>query len=748
MYDDLRDHFAKTARSLRARAVRGELLVLDDLFVSCPATAPDVEILCLDGILSGSPNDLEAISPGLSFRWSQQKVDTFGSSDRLKRCLTEFRNNSGTQLGEVVIGGFTYLFTPRNAEVGGLVRSLALGVKVIAQYSLNSLNKYQDQIDGLNRELMLAVGRVEGRFGLLELAEFLDRETGLDFGLLHITDAPDTPLGRTITISTASATEATLRRLEKFLRLPPAMVSEANAEIRNPFPAVPLPQSVGAELIVNAGSWGKPMVGGHPVDGARRLLVIPITRQLGPRANFEEQVPLASTDLLFTFLDEVQRGLIDRLKACVDTFSSYRYGARRFNLLAKMQTQRFDIANSNPRSLQIKSAIDFAPVGTLLEPLLNEVLYTTSAHSVSVRVYDPMLRALRGVAAVASVLEKNSTEASLPSIEIKKNSRTSVVAFTFLNAGPNLPFTYLRRISPPIRRDMGGKIKTDHRTFIPPEYKMLGLQAPMIRRSMTRSEICFPLMKGRLAFGTFNLEAPYPSAFDQDKDYLNLVKMGIEKLYALQDEQIDGRWLITSAARSDSVHQLWQYQEEGSFFSASQDKLLRAIFPRRSEHAPVSSSLLSVMKKRVQHWIRTRYEGSLREDVLRMVKFDHVEERAVDGYYLEAVFVIVRNLIQNSVKHGEPDKELLFIDDRPWFGARRIPCVRVHYRSNQSVPPGLLEKLGRAPIRQDEGKRIGYGMYNVGLLCRLLGGNLHVTEQGENNHLVVEIHLPVVESRL
>ena len=61
----------------------------------------------------------------------------------------------------------------------------------------------------------------------------------------------------------------------------------------------------------------------------------------------------------------------------------------------------------------------------------------------------------------------------------------------------------------------------------------------------------------------------------------------------------------------------------------------------------------------------------------------------------------------------------------------RTPCLRGStIDRGRAVPISLLHVLGVEPILQEDGRRVAYGMYNVGLLSRLLGGSLHVTEQG------------------
>jgi len=741
MLSGLDDALRSNIATLKMRASQGELLVIDDLVMGAPDLPDSTRIFCLDGKISAGVGQTpyEGISPGLSFLWTNSGLEKFGSGERLKKKVSEFRQSG--KHGKSVFGSATYLYTPNDTITLKIVKYLSSGVSLLAEHSLNALNKYQEPLDALSRNLISAVVASDGGFGLSDLAAFLRQETALEFGLLHLAQSPV----RTITVPAATSTRASLKLLSQFLNLPNDIFSAERGAPPNPFPAIPLPQNSASELIVNAGLWGRPMADVIPQQRTTRILIIPIARPLGPRAGRDEQVTLAAPDLLFAFMKSMDRSQIDRIRDCVDAFSQHRFGARRFNLLAHIQHKGLGDPDEAPRLKPLDAITSASMMESILTPILNEILYTTSAHSVSVRVYDPQSQALVVMASASGSAGFSDVGAARQPIPIKNRVRISVVVFSFMNAGAGLPFVYLRKISPPIKREFRGRVKRSQRAAIPAQYRDLGLESPLITRSSTRSEICFPLMKGYLAFGTLNLEAPYPAAFDHDVDYLKLVKSGIEKLYDAADHKIDGRWIIASSARIDAVHQLWQYQEAGTFFSPEQNKALQMIFPARAEHGFMGSGKLSSLKSRTKEWVRQRWDGELCRLVLNMIKFDHLRDGEVDMYFLEASFVILRNLIQNSVKHSEPRLDLLFVDDRPWFGSRSTPCLRIYYRSSRSVPQDVIEKLGRSPIEQPIGSRVAYGMYNVGLLTRLLGGSLHVSSQGENARLTIEAHLPLPE---
>lgn len=722
---------------LRQRVAASELLFIEDLFAGVTPLPEGVEAFYVDGKIDDA-GELTDLSPGLSFRWTAEGVERFANADRLRKSVREFLAENPESFREPLLDSDLLIHCKDPGDASSLADALANGIELLTTGSLNAMNKYQDEIESRCNDLAATVARTRQGFGLLDLVRYIEEFTGADFGLMHLSNLWGS--NRALTVLTTSSSNETLTQLAQFIGVEnDAFLPDALFDSQ-PFQAVSLPQTVGAEMIGNAAVWGKPLASLSP--SGMRMVILPITRPLVRREAQEELGGIAAADILFTFVETLDQAFMDVLRACVDTFSAYRYGARRFNLLAKLQSSQERDFGATP-----SGADDYRPFGRLdLEEVLNEVLYTTSAHSVSLRLYDPATRSLETAASAMGAYDGSDAQSAPKQIAIKGNERTSVVVFTFLRGTREMPYVYLKRISPPIIREIGGRTKTVHRTFIPPEYKEQGLQVPFLTRSLTRSEICFTLQQGKLAFGTLNVEAPFPAAFDQDVDYLTLIKSALERAYRAAGQRIDAQWLIANAARSDSVHQLWQYQEGGTFFTKEQDKVLRAIFPPRAEHALTGTFDLTGMQKRLLAWVKLRYNGTLRREVTNMLKFDHITPGKVTTLFAEASFVIARNIIQNAVKHGEPNRDLIFFDDRPWFGARAIRCLRIHYRSTNEVPAELLDVLGSAPIVHDDTDRVGYGMYNVGLLTRLLGGSIYFSRDDSEARLTIDVHLPISES--
>lgn len=733
------DSLRANVTRMEVRGTAGELLVVDDLFLNVPTLPTDICIFSLNRVdespRGGAPLEL---SPGLSFLWSSEGIQTFGSVERMGRAVEEFQRR---ETRRVLFGRNLFEYAgdiPLSEEI---IAVLAGGLDVLHAFSLNAVNRHQDQIESSCRDLLRSVDAAKGRFGLADLARFLANASGNEFALLHLNESPPS-----VTVVASTTQEALFyKTLSDFLELDPkeSPFDEHYVAERSPLLTIPLKASLGAELITNAGLWGKPLASAVSQKVARRVLILPITRPQGPQsARDERRHVLTSADVLITFSDSLNRDLLALLRASVETFSQHRYGARRINLLTRLQ--REFLFNQDGVNLRIGSSPDTRDSPSFeatLQLLLDEVLYTTSAHSVTVRLFNPETKELvvKAFAEPPGVFSASSHDP----ISIGKHSTTSVAAFMFLAARKEDPMIYLKRILPPVRTRVGGREKVKQRTFVPPEFSSRGLQAPLITREATRSQICFSLFHGQLPFGTLNLEAPFPAAFDRDTDFLNLVKAGIEKLFGSIGQTIDERWVISNASRSDAVHELWQFQESGNVFTREQSDKLDTIFPRREDPARLTDIVnIVLLEAKVIEWISKRWEDSVRGSALGMIRFYDLRRAPVTAQFLEATFVIIRNLVQNAVKHSEPSSDRIYIDDRPWYGMSSIPCLRIFYRSSRRASDQILNSLGITPIRQSNG-RVAYGMYNVGLLTRLLGGNLHVGQSRPDGHLTIEINIPI-----
>lgn len=747
--------------SIINRRVRdGSLVVIDDIFCDLAPLPPPYDIFCIDALIpkgTRSAKDL-SVSPGMSFRWNAFGLEKFGSSERLRRILET--TDAISSFSRYKRKNRTFLYSPPLAPLKEITKLLCRAVDIVSRNSLNASNRKQERNDALSRKLIAAIEQNATKFGLIDLADFLYENTGTRFGLLHLAPSNSTsaPLARTITISTPTAHPANLDNLIDFLGVPHPQKQQDSSEIGRTFSSLPLPHNPASELIVNAGIGGRPLAGFSKFARATktkqdrhglRLLIIPIARPLVEREKLLSS-GLVAPDLLFTFTEEIKIDSVGQAISCVEAFAYHRFGARRVNLLTSL----------HPRN--IKNGDVFAERGSanawqfpsfpasLLRHVLQEILYTTSAHSASVRAYDATTQSLQVVEFAGGISgESDATKIPEP-IAIKGNQKTSVVIFTFLAAGPSLPYTYIRKILPPLKSEIqtkrGHRTKTVSRVEIPGEYRKAGLEGVLFNRSSTRSEVCFPLLRGRLAFGTLNIEAPYQAAFDSDLSYLELVKNGIESVLTMADQKIDSRWLLASAARSDAIHQLWQYQDSGDFFSASQNKVLDQIFSSRTQFGEgsndVSPPTLSKLKAEITDWMQSKWQDGLLRDALTMVKFDSLSAHQINESFYRAATIAIRNIVENAVKYGEPKDDLCFIDDRPWFGARSVKALRIYYRSTNRTTKYISDRLGKTPIENSATRRISFGMYNVGLLTRLLGGSLYVGQHPISLSLIVEIHLP------
>ena len=126
---------------------------------------------------------------------------------------------------------------------------------------------------------------------------------------------------------------------------------------------------------------------------------------------------------------------------------------------------------------------------------------------------------------------------------------------------------------------------------------------------------------------------------------------------------------IAKAARSYSVHELWQYQEGKSFFTEEQNNVLSRIFPIRSDLDLNKWEKLDSLRSRIIEWVPKRFtDERLQASALNFTNFYHLDDCSVSANFLEAAFVILRSIIQNAVQHGEPDEDRLMVEtDAPYL---------------------------------------------------------------------------------
>ena len=419
-------------------------------------------------------------------------------------------------------------------------------------------------------------------------------------------------------------------------------------------------------------------------------------------------------------------------------FINYLYSKQRLSAINLMDDAVVDAYNNikiSPPTTQ--SEID-SKIKNLIKPALDFVLYTTDAYSASLRIYDQSTQGLKTL--VRSCDEDGGyTCDNFSTIKLKGHKFKSVNVFTFLNAG-DIPYVYLPLIS------KKGQLQ------IPVEYREQGLQANLAYRKHTKSELCFPLMSSRICFGTLNFEAPSVHAFDGDIEYLKIFKKSIELICNAYATISDFNWVTSQVDVSASIHELYQHLDVGTVFSHEQEVLLRNLFPKNSlSQTNVSARDCSPYKLRIEiyNWIKRAYlhRTSIQfvNKVFKVIKFKFLDFYVTlnDKFYI-GVLTILKNLIQNSVSHGDLDKDVIILDDKKYFMLGSGGVLRIIYISKNHVNKDILDKLCISPVDNKRGER-RHGMFLVGLIVKVLNGTTNIDRDSARPGFSMLIKVPYME---
>lgn len=731
---DVNDFLAERRLALKRRVARGYIITIEDVFKGLPIDALPFDFLyCMDvspGSVIVRRTELDA-NPSLSF---SIRHGIFRRYHRSKSLIRELRDSGIIQSDReantaaattLTRHHFRFFFLPQGAN-NNLVRQLASCLKLVRDASLNRSNQDRDRKTLAGQQLEAEIRRYKDHFGLPEFRNFLAERSQLPCALIHVTAGPIVNID--IEHSDSAAVEALSALLKKDAR-------DFSATKDNPhFVDFSIRETEAHTLLLDCATWGKPLIARLTADiESTTILLVPITAPY-IRTDANREGWLAPDVILLScpaFTHDKANEIVDYVEA----FAFHRFHTMKFRILERLHNSLRTLQSSWTSYTPLSASEILSQFKVFVLPYLHEILYTTNAHSVSLRLYDLASGGMRSFAEAHSYEGGYIEDRDKEVIPLRFHSQ-SVVAFAFLHGGERFPYVYVPRTRPGI----GGH---GSRSYIPDEYKRAGLYSLMKLRNETRSEICFALMSGTTPFATLNIEAPIPYAFDRDIDFLKMLKEAFESYYQTLTTRTDLRWLTQQVNRSDAIHELRQFQE-AHYFTPEQNAKLKELFPEYHPSKERSSVEMTSLQTAINSWISSRY-SILSEDevdtIISIVKIDHLAKRDVDPIFFRSVLTIVRNLIQNIIKHGNDQSDLVIIDDRAWFGVSHRDTLRIYYKSAGIIDQLTLDSLCLKPPTDASGAP-RYGMFLVGTLTRLLGGSVHVARSLDAPTVSLNIHLP------
>jgi hypothetical protein len=721
-------------RKLKQRSKRGAVLTLVDLF-SLETLRHLRKVDCAVYTVSSADESKEFvkadINPSLSFRLAQGKIFFF-------RYSTDFSDLASPASGQSNPDTKTYKIRTAkvliHSEVHDLVvnKYIADGIAIVLESGLYQSNFQRDVQRRHISDLKSAIAASRGHFGLPQIVAFLTGK-GLPSALLHL------PNLRSVQINVLSSEPSTVGDI--FLAIgkrPPSITA------RDRFFSANIGESYGGRRLIDAARWGKPIIYGLETHNViKHILFAPVARPYLIPQGRQDGHSVVCRDIICLSLSTLNRKKITEVQDYLEYFSYYRFTERRFETANAIYRSLKALREEKPSEAPLSRSELGRRLASFSQEHLEAVLYTTSAHSVTLRIFDPTRAALVPVAYASSEENQPRSIGELRNIDVDKLRWSSVNAFTFADGGTKFNYVYLPRIpdsTPPDPHQSRKKTSG----FIPLEYSRNGLQGVLSTRPDTRCEICFPIIMGEACVATMNCEAPIYHGFDDDISYLTTVKEGFEAFLSDVMGRFDITWLLRQGWRADAVHELWQYIETGSTFSREISMLLKRLFPDPRVVEPAELKKFGALEEQLTSWVNDRYGIASTDGIFAMLKFRLPREILVPSLYLDTLYFISRNIIQNAIQHTEISGSMIYFD---LTMLRHTSAVRIHFRTRAllyPIPSDTMDQLILSPVTDRVGRK-RYGLFIVGLLARLLGGTAEAMYDSAASELIIKVMVPIRE---
>jgi len=473
-------------------------------------------------------------------------------------------------------------------------------------------------------------------------------------------------------------------------------------------------------LFIESVNTGKPISGcTQDADFSTFFILIPVIRKTEALTRIRNVLLVYSNELITS-------QSVDCIIDCVDLFVSYAMSERKLNEIIAIQQEVLNI----PKILNTKRIDSYSDFESLLREFiysrLSKLMSTTYAYSAVVRLYDPYKKQL-----YVFVEEKGKYTTRVTPIEAisLKNYRQSVNAFTFLDGGRNHEYVYIRNIN----------------AAIPDEYRKNGMDSPIKSRKNLLSEICFPLLAGNVPFGVLNIESPVKGAFDDDIQYLIGIKKAIEAFYSNLLHTNDLQWIKSQINRHENIHEIKNDIKLKLFDEKTRKRLTQLLLLDSHEQTRVNYKNKPI-KERMDCWIDQMYSPLIeaqREKIHAILEYNLEPNIELPRGLTENVIIILKNLVQNIVAHGDRLHDKVIISTRPFYKIGDWDTIRIYMRTYGIIDCDAINKIGIVPIRTHRDDIPHYGMFLIGMMTRILGGAMHVSRKSTSDYYVIELKIPI-----
>ncbi len=706
---ELRHHYRKLAKYFK----EGRLLTVENIAEACVRLIVcRVTIHCICTTSSSS-----SLVPSLSLSIIDGNTLYYSNVDELKKTLTVSGcfppEQSAVDHYSFHTANYTILFRlPTGRQRVDEETQLACAVvgkicETVRKASLQIRNAERDILTERYDDLTVAF-RSKSNYSLTDLCSFIRNCEDLSVLILHV----KTSSGHKFEYAVDDL-HANKHRLAK------SILDTSSPEYRKRVKG----------LFAEAIRTGKTISGyvRDVIDFPTFFVIVPVARKVSTQVR--------QNRILLVYKNEpISSRTIDHVLDYIDLFLSDRMAANRLNEMISVQQRILAI----PETLSTNKLIAYQefeePFRRFAASRLDQILSTTHAFSAVVRLYDPELNELTIFEEACDADGYRDTNRSHPYHAISlRLHRTSVNAFTFLDGGKKYDWVYINTFGSPV----------------PKQYRESGLESSWMVRENARSEICFPLISGQLPFGVLNIESPLRGAFDDDIPYLLAEKRSIEAFYDRLIHASDVVWLRSHIIRYENIHEIKNYADHGFFNKETTDILARLLWSeaeaRRTPDKKEDSISLGALKVNLEDWTYRMHSDLSEENITKIqstLAFNFPHSMTVSLELFESVEVILKNLVQNVVRWGDPERDKITISVQHFYEIKDPGVIRVRMRTYGKITGDILERIGISPIKDKAGS-LHFGLFLVGMLTRALGGVLYVSRQVNVPSHIIDVRIPL-----
>ena len=267
----------------------------------------------------------------------------------------------------------------------------------------------------------------------------------------------------------------------------------------------------------------------------------------------------------------------------------------------------------------------------------------------------------------------------------------------------------------------------------------------------TLSEICFPVLSGKITFAVINIESNVPHAFDYDIKYIQGICNAIGHYYSNSLFKNDKDLLRQRLLEFDGRHELRQFCDLEFFDETAKGILNDTIF----RYSKYGSNMLSCGERsfgelvsEIRNWIDHSYRVLLEEkleDIKGVIKNHVPNDILISSDVFDSILAILKNLIHNIAKYGIPESDtIVMYYESP---TKEISCgvflVRLVAKAWFDFEAFRTATLSPLQMKSD---RLHYGLFLVGVLTRIHGGNIFVGGDPRKGQVVLECRIPNLQN--